>query len=132
MTDKSDLFDQLSMRERQIMDVILRLKNASTQEVLDNIPNPPSYNAIRSILSIMVNKGYLQNHREGKKLIYKAKPLVEKDKGSMLKKMVINLFDGSAPKAISTILNFSSDQLSKEDILELKQLISNAEKRRDD
>ncbi len=132
MNDEKNIYEKFSMRERQIMDAIMRLKKADTQEVLDNIPNPPTYNAIRSILGIMVNKGYLKSYRLGKKLVYQPVPLQEKEKDSLLKKMVQNLFEGSAPKAISTILNFSSDQLSKQDIKALKDLIAEAEKRQDE
>lgn len=132
MKKTSDLYDQLSMRERQIMDVLLRLKRASTQEVLNNLPNPPTYNSVRSILSIMVNKGYIKSYQEGKKLIYHAISVREKEKGTMLKKMINNFYDGSAPKAISTILNFSTEDLSRQDIAELKKLIEEAEKKKND
>ncbi len=127
-----DLYDKLSMRERQVMDILVRLKKGSTQEVLDHLPDPPTYNAIRSIMTIMVNKGYLKSYREGKKLIYHPAAVQEKEKGSMLKKMVNNFYDGSAPKAISTILNFSKDKLSEDDINELKKLIEEAEKKKND
>ncbi len=132
MNKTGDLYDRLSMRERQVMDILIRLKSASTQDVLDLLPDPPTYNAIRSIMTIMVNKGYLRSYREGKKLIYHPASVQEKEKGSMLKKMINNFYDGSAPKAISTILNFSRDQLSEKDIEELKKLIEEAEKQKND
>lgn len=127
-----DPYHKLSMRERQVMDILLRLKNGSTQDVLDQLPDPPTYNAIRSIMTIMVNKGYLKNHKEGKKLIYSPNAVKDTEKGTMLRKMINNFYDGSAPKAISTILNFSKDNLSAHDIKELKKLIQEAESKEND
>jgi BlaI family penicillinase repressor len=43
----------LSRRERQIMDVVYRLGEASAAEVMKNLPDPPSYSAVRAMLRIL-------------------------------------------------------------------------------
>ena len=114
------------------MDVLVRMGQASCREVLESLPDPPSYSSVRALITIMVTKGYLEHFQEGKKYIYRPIAMKEKEKKSMLKKVVNNFYAGSAPKAISTILNFSSSGLSPEDFEELRKLIEEAEKQSND
>ena len=62
----------LSRRERQIMEVIYRLGEASAQEVLERLPDPPSYSAVRTMIRHLENKGLLRHRREGTKYVYRA------------------------------------------------------------
>ena len=55
----------LSRRERQIMDVVYRLSKASVTDVLDRIPDPPSYSAVRALMRILEEKGHLKHEQEG-------------------------------------------------------------------
>lgn len=127
----NDLYDKLSKRERQIMEIILRKGEASAADVLDELNEPPSYSSVRALLSIMENKGYIEHFREGKRYIYKARVVKDKMKRSMLKNVISTFFEGSAPKAISTILSLSSSDMSEKDYKELKKLIREAEKKKD-
>ncbi|MEO1052773.1 MAG: BlaI/MecI/CopY family transcriptional regulator [Bacteroidota bacterium] len=129
MTKNKNIYQDLSKRERQIMDVVMRLSEASAQEIQERLPDPPSYSSVRALLSIMVNKGYLTHRNEGKKYIYAASTAKETVKASAVKNLITNLFDGSASSAISTILNLSSSKLSEEDYQRLKQMIEDAEKK---
>ena len=47
----------LSRRERQIMDVIYRQGRATAAEVMENMPDPPSYSAVRAMLRLLEEKG---------------------------------------------------------------------------
>src|SRR4029077_6749686 len=51
MSDEKHL--QLGRRERQIMDVIYRRGRASVTEVLAELPDPPSYSAVRGMLGLL-------------------------------------------------------------------------------
>jgi len=64
------LQNDLSKRERQIMDIIYKRKSASVKEVLDNIPDPPTYSAVRSALRILEEKGFLNHKKRGNKYIF--------------------------------------------------------------
>ena len=54
----------LSRRERQIMDIIYQLGQASAAEVLENLPDPPSYSAVRAMLKILEDKGHLRHKQQ--------------------------------------------------------------------
>ena len=43
----------LSRRERQIMDVLYRLSEGTVAEVMEQLPDPPSYSAIRATMRIL-------------------------------------------------------------------------------
>ena len=53
----------LSRRERQIMDIIYEVSEASVKDVLEKLPSPPSYSAVRAMLQKLEDKGHL-SHRE--------------------------------------------------------------------
>lgn len=60
----------LGHRERQIMDAVYRFGEASVGDVLGGIPDPPSYSAIRKMLNVLEQKGFLVHHREGTKYVF--------------------------------------------------------------
>ena len=43
----------LSRRERQIMDIIYKRTQATAADVMDNLPDPPSYSAVRAMLRLL-------------------------------------------------------------------------------
>ena len=47
------------------MDVVYRLGRATATDVLAQIPEPPTYSAVRAMLRILENKGYLRHVLEG-------------------------------------------------------------------
>ena len=63
---KNNTYLNLSRRESQIMDIIYRLSEASVADVLEALPDPPGYNSVRVILSILEKKGYLIHKRKGR------------------------------------------------------------------
>ena len=62
----------LGRRERQIMDVIFELGEASVASVLERLPDPPSYSAVRTMIRHLEGKGYLRHRREGTKYVYRS------------------------------------------------------------
>ena len=43
----------LSRRERQIMEIVYARGSATAAEVLDGMPDPPSYSAVRAMMRIL-------------------------------------------------------------------------------
>ncbi|HET7040109.1 MAG TPA: BlaI/MecI/CopY family transcriptional regulator, partial [Gemmatimonadales bacterium] len=86
----------LSRRERQIMDAIYQMGEATAQDVLDHLPDPPSYSAVRALLRILEDKGHLRHRSEGQRYVYL--PTVSRDRArvSALRQLVRTFFDGSA------------------------------------
>ena len=117
--------EDLSRRERQIMDIVYRLSEATATEVLENLPNPPSYSAVRAHLRILEEKGHLQHEQQGPRYLFRPTVPREKARESALKGLLRNFFDGSREQMVATLLNADSD-LSEEELERIAELIDNA------
>ena len=118
----------LGRRERQIMDVIYRLGEAAVGDVLEQLPDPPSYSAVRTMIRLLESKGFLRHRREGTKYIYRPTQSVENASRSALEHLLRTFFSGSATDAVAAILDVSSDNLSDDDLDRLEGLIDRARK----
>ncbi len=120
-------FDQpLGHRERQIMDAIFRLREASVSDVLAEIPDPPSYSAIRKMINVLEEKGLLVHRREGTRYIYRPTTSKQSASRSAVKHLLSTFFSGTATDAVNTILDVSSANMSDEDFDRLREMIDNA------
>jgi BlaI family transcriptional regulator, penicillinase repressor len=118
----------LSRRERQIMDILYRKESATAAEVLESMPEPPSYSAVRALLRILEQKGHIKHEeREGK---YVFMPTVhrEKAKQSAMSHLVQTFFNGSSEEAVAALLDSSSAKLSDSELDRLQKLIDKARK----
>ena len=118
------LHTQLSRRETQIMDVVFQLGEATAAEILEHLPDPPSYSAVRALLTILEDKGHLTHRRSGTHYVYTATLANEKARQSALDHLLKTFFSGSAPQVVAALL--STNDLSPEDLEELARLIEEA------
>lgn len=116
----------LSRRERQIMDAIYRVGEATAQDVLDQITDPPSYSAVRALLRILESKGHVRHRRDGPRYVYQ--PTVPRDRArtSALRQIVRTFFDGSARAAAAALLDLSRDDLTADELAQLEALVERA------
>ncbi len=68
MMRKSQLY--LARRERQILDTLYRVGEADVTGVLENMPDPPSYSCVRSLLRILERKGHVKHKKQGARYVY--------------------------------------------------------------
>lgn len=120
---------QLSRRERQIMDVIYQRGQATAAEVLEGLPDPPSYSAVRAMLRLLEEKGYLSHDQDGPRYVFVPTLAREKARKSALKQMLQTFFDGSTEEAVATLLDMSRAKLSKEELDRLSRMIEDARKK---
>ena len=116
---------QLGRRERQIMDIVLRLGPAKDAEVLAELPDPPSYSAVRGMLGLLKEKGYLKYEQEGARYVYLPAVDVEQVKRSALRDVVNTFFDGSREAAVAALLG-DSRRLSGAELDRLAEMIEAA------
>ncbi|MGL6195337.1 MAG: BlaI/MecI/CopY family transcriptional regulator [Thermoguttaceae bacterium] len=76
MSQQIPKLENLGWRERQILEAVYRLEDASVSEILKEIPEPPTYSAVRAILNMLVQKGYLETRRDKVRYLYR--PVVAK------------------------------------------------------
>ena len=128
MSNMSPRLETLASRERQVVETVFRLGEASVGDVLAAIPDPPTYSGIRAIMNVLVQKGFLEYRREKTKYLYKA--VIEKDatRMAMLKHLLENFFAGNPSEVVAALLDVAAEQLKEKDFRELKQMIENARK----
>jgi len=118
----------LSRRERQILDILYQRGQATAAEVQTALPEPPSYSAVRALLRILEEKGHVRHEQDGPRYVYV--PTVARDNAqrSALRHVLQTFFDGSAEQAISALLDGSSAKLSAAELDRLARLIETARK----
>jgi predicted transcriptional regulator len=120
--------NDLSRRERQIIDILYSQGRATAAEVQAALPEPPSYSAVRAMLRILEEKGHVRHEQDGPRYIYL--PTVGRDnaKKSAMRHMLQTFFEGSAEQAISSLLGDPAARLSDAELDRLATLIDRARK----
>lgn len=120
----------LSRRERQIMDVLYRVGKASVADVLRQLPDPPSYSAVRALLRILEEKGVIRHEQAGARYVFI--PTVRRDavKRSALRHLVNTFFEGSTSQVMAALVEMSGPGLDADELARLRQLIDQAKQRR--
>jgi predicted transcriptional regulator len=120
--------DEMSLgrRERQIMEIVYRNGQASVKEVLRELPDPPSYSAVRGMLGLLEHKGHLSHRREGLKYIYLPTTDAGEARATALSRLVRTFFGGSVEQAAVALLTLPDTKLPKKDRQRLTELINKA------
>jgi predicted transcriptional regulator len=116
----------LSRRERQIMEILYQRGRASASEVLEALPDPPSYSAVRALLRVLETKGHARHVREGARYVYLPTQPRSRAAQSALTQVVRTFFGGSVEQAVATLLSDEDLHLSDEELARLAALIEQA------
>lgn len=118
----------LSRRERQIMDLLFQRGKASVGEVMDGIPDPPGYSAVRATLRTLEQKGRVSHEEDGRAYIYR--PTLRRDaaRKSALTHVLRTFFDNSAEQAVAALLELKGARLSEAELERVSRMVENAKK----
>ncbi len=118
--------NDLSRRERQIMDILYRSGEISAAEVRKALPDPPGYSSVRTLLRILDEKGHVKHREKGLKYVYS--PTVSQDKArvSALQHLITTFFNGSPEHVIAAILDNADSKLSPDELERMAKLIKKA------
>lgn len=120
--------DALGRRERQIMDVVYRLGRAAVSDVMRELPDPPTYSAVRAMLRYLERKGHLRHIREGTRYVYEPTVPHREAQRSALKHLVRTFFRGSRPRALAALLELPEKGLAETDLERLRGLVRRAQR----
>lgn len=123
MKKTKNILHDLGSRERQIVEAVIKLGEASVSQVLADIPDPPTYTSIRTMLQLLVKKGVLQFRNDGKRYLYRVKADREKIRAAAVKNLLSTFFPDNASTAIATILDLVGDKLDPEEIDDIQRKI---------
>lgn len=116
----------LSRRERQVMDILYRRTGATVAEIMADLPDPPTYSAVRSILRILGEKKLIRHKEDGPRYVYSPSDTTDTAREDMLAHVVKTYFAGSPEQAVTALLRMSDADLPDEDIERLRKSISSA------
>ena len=116
----------LSRRERQVMDILHRRGEATVAEIMDDLPDPPTYSAVRSVLRILGEKKMIRFKEEGPRYVYYPARDTEATREDALAHVVSTYFAGSPEQAVTALLRMSDVDMKDDEIERLRERIRRA------
>jgi len=110
------------------MDILYKAGKASASDVLNAMPDPPSYSAVRAMLRVLEEKGHVKHQEEGLKYVYAPVVAREKAKRSAVKHVMETFFNGSAEQIVAALLDVSSTKLTRGELDRMAEMIEKAKK----
>jgi BlaI family transcriptional regulator, penicillinase repressor len=126
MLEKQHMLGALSRRERQIMDVLYRRGKVSAADVREQMPDPPSYSAVRAMLRILEDKGHIRHAADGLKYIYVPTVPREKARRSAIRHVLDTFFNDSPEQAMAALLDVSATRLTPAQLDRMSSMIEKA------
>jgi len=118
----------LSRRERQIMDFLFQRGKASVGEVMEGIPNPPGYSAVRATLRTLEQKGRVVHEEDGRAYVYRPTLRREAARRTALSHVLKTFFDNSAEQAVAALLELKGPKLTDAELDRVARLVDHAKK----
>jgi predicted transcriptional regulator len=119
---------EFSRRERQIMDAVFALGEATVNQVVEAIPSPPTAMAVRRLMHILEEKGHLRRRQSGREVIYAPRQTKAKAGRRAFENVIETFFGGSLVEALSAHLHSRKDLLSDDERERLIALIEQAQR----
>lgn len=115
--------EDLSRRERQVMEILHRRGESTVAEIMQALPDPPTYSAVRSILRILSEKKLIAHREDGPRYVYSPAKPTDKARDDALAHVVKTYFAGSTEQAVTALLRLSDADVSDAEIARLREKI---------
>jgi len=120
----------LTKRERQIMDILYRLRRATAGEILKQLPDAPAYSTVRTQLRVLESKGYVRHEEEGLRYVYMPTVARHAARRTALRHLIATFFDGSSAKVVAALLGGEAERLTEEELDRIARLVHTARRSR--
>jgi predicted transcriptional regulator len=119
----------LPRRERELFEILCSVGEATAADLRERMIDPPSYSAVRTMLSRLAAKGLVHHRVVDQAYVYRSAPQAEQVKESALRQMVKNFFDGSAVSAATALVGLTRN-IEGDELDALQRAIDEARERR--
>ena len=116
--------DGFSRREREIMEALYALGEGSAAQILERIPDPPGYTAIRTQLTILEKKGHVRHRSDGARYIYSPKVAREQMGRRAIDALLKTFYGNSVERVVAALLE--QEDVPPEELERLARLIEKA------
>ena len=113
----------LSRRERQIMDIIYQRRQATVADVMEHLPDPPSYSAVRALLRVLEEKGHVRHKHDGPRYVFYPTVSRHRARRSALKQVVGTFSEATPDQAVATLLDMSAKEMPDVELDRLDDLL---------
>ena len=110
------------------MDIVYAGGKTSVADVLQALPDPPSYSAVRALMRILEEKGHLKHVDEAGRYVYQPTRGRKQASRSAIHRLLKTFFDGSAEQALAALLDASPSSISEDELTRMAKLIDKARK----
>lgn len=118
----------LSRRERQILEILYRLGEATAAQLREALPDPPSDSAVRTHLRILEEKGHVRHEQDGPRYLYKPTVSRESMGRAALGGVLANFFAGKGEEMVAALLDLKDGELDDEELRRMARMIERARK----
>lgn len=125
MSEKKDP-SQLGRREREILEIVFRLGEASVGDVVAQMAQPPAYDSVRTMLRLLERKRFIKHRQKGTKYVYRPTQSRSSARKSALLHVMETFFENSVADTMAAVMDLKSDDLSDQELDELQALIDKA------
>ena len=125
---RKDAHQNLSRRERQIMDILYQRRRATASEIHQALPDAPTYSAVRAKLRVLEDKGHVRHEEESLRYVYLPTKPRETARRSALHHLISTFFEGSVEQAMAALLDLSAAKLKPESLDRIQSMIDQAKK----
>ena len=126
----TDTLDDLGRRERQIMDILFRRGQATAAEVLGDLPDPPSYSAVRGMLRLLEEKGHVRHEWSGPRHVFRPTRELADAQRSAARHLLRTFSNDSMESAVAAMLGAADRPLTDDEVRRLSKLIDQARAKR--
>lgn len=106
--------------ELNVMRLLWEHGEMKPAQIQDIYPEPIKNSALRSYLTILVDKGHIRRRKEGKAYFYQAITRQQSVFSATLRELLDTFCGGSAQALLLNLIR--SEELSEEELLELKRI----------
>ncbi len=108
------------------MDILHRSNGATVAEIMADLPDPPTYSAVRSVLRILGEKKLIRHKEDGPRYVYYPAKPTESARDDVLAHVVRTYFAGSPEQAVTALLRMSDVDLDDAEVERLRKTIRRA------
>jgi predicted transcriptional regulator len=95
-------------------------------EIMEELPDPPTYSAVRSVLRILGEKDLIRYKEDGPRYVYFPAQDTEAARDDVLAHVVRTYFGGAPEQAVTALLRMSDVDMSDSDVERLRERIRRA------
>lgn len=110
------------------MDILHRRGRGTAQEVLEELPDPPSYSAVRALLRLLEERGHVRHTKDGPRYVYQPAVAPGDARRRALAHLVSTFFGGSVEQTMLTLVESSRAKLSSDELGRILALVERAKK----